>query len=113
MTLTDARGVTIAPGDTAIWGYPYDSSIGMAEGVVLGDVPDFMGDEPEVSLTASGRVRIRVTRRSTGPGTKPVVDIAPDRLVVLKPFYSYLDGEQFTDMHLPPSPLPAQEENRD
>lgn len=112
MILTDARGVTIEPGDTVLWGYPYDSSIAMAEGVVLGAEPcDGECDTPTrhqtVSLTPSGRVRIRVVRRNSryGPSDKPVVDVAPNRLVVLK---ACCGG---TNIRLPLSPLPTQEDD--
>jgi hypothetical protein len=112
--LLDARGVAIAPGDTAIYGFGVGRSVAMAEAVVLEDPkgdPDTDGWGRRVSLTPSGRVRLRVVRRSYGGGEKPVVDVAPDRLVVLK-----------TDVYqgallpltvlptLPPSPLPTQDE---
>lgn len=125
--LLDARGVAIAPGDTAIYGFSVSRSVAMAEGVVLGETTHVSGASEEdcpgcaryargehhlkVSLTPSGRVRVRVVRRSYGGGEKPVVDVAPDRLVVLK-----------TDVYqgallpltvlptLPPSPLPTQDE---
>lgn len=108
--ILDARGVIITPGDTAIWGFDVGRSVAMAEGVVLGahgpgsyDVP---GEGEKVSLTASGRVRVRVIRRSHSSGEKPVVDIAPDRLVVLKesPYPELMAA------YLPPSPLPPQDE---
>lgn len=76
----------------------------MAEAVVLGeDVPFGLNHPPRVSLTASGRVRLRVVRRSYSSGEKPVVDVAPDRLVVLKPTI-------WATPVLPPSPLPTQDE---
>ena len=113
--LLDARGVPIAPGDTAIYGFSVSRSVAMAEAVVLGahgpgsyDVP---GEGEKVSLTPSGRVRIRVIRRSYSSGEKPVVDVAPDRLVVLKevdgPLQPTAPDPCFA---LPPSPLPTQDE---
>lgn len=64
--LLDARGVPIAPGDTAIYGFGVGRSVAMAEGVVLGGEkgdPDTNGWGRRVSLTPSGRVRVRVIRR--------------------------------------------------
>jgi hypothetical protein len=110
--LLDARGVPIAPGDTAIYGFGVGRSIAMAEAVVLGELPE--GALPEfgggvVSLTPSGRVRLRVVRRSgIHGGTKPVVDVAPDRLVVLK--LDYDNWSEWARYRLPPSPLPTQAE---
>lgn len=82
----------------------------MAEGVVLGDdAREVMKrtdpDTLTVSLTASGRVRVRVVRRSYNDGEKPVVDIAPDRLVVLKRARTGFRGAV-----LPSSPRPTQDE---
>jgi hypothetical protein len=115
VTLVDARGVAIAPGDTVIYGFGVSRSVAMAEAVVLGEHADHKACLPPcldaVSLTASGRVRLRVVRRSYSSGEKPVVDVAPDRLVVLKNTYS--DGTLTTDTFiptLPPSPLPTQDE---
>jgi hypothetical protein len=110
--LLDARGVVIAPGDTVIYGFGVGRSVAMAEAVVLGGHADHKACLPpcqdEVSLTASGRVRLRVVRRSYSSGEKPVVDVAPDRLVVLKsPSWGPLDR---TRAYLPPSPLPTQAE---
>ena len=103
--LTDARGVEIEAGDTVIWGFGVGRSVAMAEGVVVGcdcnDRDCRSGVERGVSLTASGRVRIRVVRRSCDSGEKPVVDVAPDRFIVLKDW----DGGRPA---LPPSPLPTQ-----
>lgn len=97
----------------------------MAEAVVLGEEhglshavdgidvclcgEDYAEPHPSsASLTLSGRVRLRVVRRSYSGGEKPVVDVAPDRLVVLKALIP-----AFPDPVLPPSPLPTQaEENR-
>jgi hypothetical protein len=132
--LTDARGVPIAPGDTAIYGFGVSRSVAMAEAVVLGapptndwvcayEGPDHDTEHPEeddhtwvrpdgynpspVSLTPSGRVRLRVVRRSYSSGEKPIVDVAPDRLVVLKPIPTdVIPGRSM----LPPSPLPTQDE---
>jgi hypothetical protein len=100
--ILDARGVAIAPGDTAIYGFGVGRSVAMAEAVVLNDMGDY-GDM--VSLTPSGRVRLRVVRRSYSSGEKPIVDVAPDRIVVLKP----IDGPGTTPS-LPGSPLPTQDE---
>lgn len=110
--LIDARGVSIAPGDTAIWSFDaLGHGDALAEGVVLGEgneTAEQFGDHRQVvSLTPSGRVCLRVVRRSYS-GEKPVVDVAPDRLVVLK-WGVYGIGAAY----LPPSPLPTQdEENR-
>ncbi|MEU3052240.1 hypothetical protein [Streptomyces griseus] len=103
--LLDARGVEIAPGDTVIYGFGVGRSVAMAEAVVVNAMGDYGST---VSTTASGRVRVRVTRRSYGGGEKPVVDIAPDRLVVLKayPHPEIIGGAPY----LPPSPLPTQAE---
>ena len=109
MSLTDARGVEIAPGDTAIYGFSVSRSVAMAEAVVLAEPdPTATALTPrKVSLTPSGRVRLRVVRRSYSSGEKPVVDVAPDRLVVLK--YVGLPGIGDAS-YLPPSPLPTQDE---
>lgn len=116
--LTDARGVEISPGDTVIYGFGVGRSVAMAEGVVL--AADHEGQHPwppedgwPVSLTPKGRVRIRVVRRSYSSGEKPVVDIAPDRLVVLKPLEYRIPGfygDPETGAVLPPSPLPTQDQ---
>lgn len=117
--LLDARGVPIAPGDTALYGFTVGRSVAMAEAVVLGDGADGCdcryesGDAedcrqcyPKVSLTREGRVRLRIVRRSYRSGSKPIVDVAPDRLVVLKA-NDYPGGLW---PYLPPSPLPTQDE---
>lgn len=110
MTLIDARGVEIAPGDTCLYGFGVGRSIAMAEGSVLGEVDPVTGGRPlSVSLTPSGRVRIRVVRRSYSSGEKPVVDVAPDRLVVLK-HVNHCFAEDYANPILPPSPLPTQDE---
>lgn len=102
--LLDARGVKIEPGDTAIYGFGVGRSIAMAEAVVL-------GEDEKVSLTPSGRVRLRVVRRTYSSGEKPLVDVAPDRLVVLKevdgPLQPTAPDPCFA---LPSSPLPTQTE---
>lgn len=139
--LKDARGVQIEAGDTVIYGFGVGRSVAMAEGVVIGEdesahrfhhadnrVIDISGvhryidvcscgaDYPHplpVSLTASGRVRIRVVRRSYGGGEKPVVDIAPDRIVVLKTLEYRVPGSYGNSdvgIFLPVSPLPTQDE---
>jgi len=105
--LLDARGVIIEPGDTVIYGFAVGRSIAMAEGVVEGaqDFSDLTPSMMKVSVTSSGRVRVRIVRRSYSSGEKPVVDIQPDRLVVLK-------QRSFTPSvfvsTLPGSPLPTQ-----
>lgn len=110
--LLDARGVEISPGDVAIYGFGVGRSVAMAEAVVLWE-GDGGGTPARVSLTPSGRVRLRVVRRSYGDGQKPVVDVAPDRLVVLKGQGFWHEGYDRVDFVLPPSPLPTQaEENR-
>jgi hypothetical protein len=129
--LTDARGVVIAPGDTALYGFGVGRSVAMAEAVVLGETTHVRGASEEdcpgcdryrrgehhlkVSLTPSGRVRLRVIRRSYSSGEKPVVDVAPDRMVVLKPdTHAFGPGLDASTAYLPPSPLPTQaEEARD
>lgn len=115
--LLDARGVPIAPGDTAVYGFGVGRSVAMAEAVVLAD-SNHTNDGPcdgcetkvntRVSLTSSGRVRLRVVRRSYSSGEKPVVDVAPDRLVVLK--MDYDNWSEQARYRLPPSPLPTQDE---
>lgn len=113
--VVDARGVAIAPGDTVIYGFGVSRSVAMAEAVVLGEckamhVTKCSGPEcPRygASLTASGRVRLRVVRRSYSSGEKPIVDVAPGRLVVLKQTGHGL-GRDIA--YLPPSPLPTQDE---
>lgn len=113
--LLDARGVAIAPGDTVIYGFGVSRSIAMAEGVVVGEGCRQPAEEcrcgnpySRVSLTPSGRVRVRIIRRSYSSGTQPVVDVAPDRMVVLKPSWAFENGEAIRA--LPPSPLPTQDE---
>lgn len=125
MSLLDARGVPIAAGDTVIYGFGVGRSVAMAEAVVLdahqGPVDGGMGtplscaygchwpcNRSSVSLTPSGRVRLRIVRRSYASGSKPVVDVAGDRLVVLKngPVPG-LPGRRPT---LPESLLPTQDE---
>jgi|SRR5690349_12028163 hypothetical protein len=105
--LLDARGVEISSGDTVIYGFGVGRSVAMAEAVVLGEEhPPGQGfDGPtSVSLTQGGRVRLRVIRRSYSSGEKPIVDVAPDRIVVLKKTHIGIEP------HLPPSPLPTQDE---
>lgn len=121
MTLADARGVEIAPGDVVIYGFTVGRSVAMAEAVALGKagaLPEHGVSRTEVSLTPSGRVRLRVVRRSYSSGTQPVVDVAPDRLVVLKRrggrvLKGWDHGAPIVgsaEPFLPPSPLPTQEE---
>jgi hypothetical protein len=109
--LLDARGIPITAGDTVIYGFGVGRSVAMAEAVVLGEEVTEETDwgthlYEKVSLTPSGRVWIRVVRRSYGSGSKPKVHVAPDRLVVLKPHYD-ADVRLWT---LPPSDLPTQDE---
>lgn len=109
--LTDARGVTISPGDVVLYGFGVGRSVAMAEGVVIPEAGPEPDDGHVVSLTASGRVRIRVIRRSYSSGEKPVVDIAPDRLVVLKLVDGPLQpGTPDPCFALPHSPLPTQDQ---
>ncbi len=89
--LVDARGVEIFPGDKVVWGFGVSRSVAMAEGVVMADLAN-----GGPLLTPSGRVKVRVIRRSYASGEKPVVDLAADRLVVVD--------------KLPESPLPTQDE---
>src|SRR3954467_12175348 len=110
--LLDARGVVVEPGDVVLYPYTYGQSACIAEGRVLGahgpgdyDVP---GEGGKVSLTASGRVRVRVVRRSYGGGGKPVVGAAPARLVGLKASHPLPDSDGHLTT-LPPSPLPTQD----
>jgi hypothetical protein len=105
--LLDARGVEISPGDTVIYGFGVSRSVAMAEGVVLGEPESEVASTSKVSLTATGLVRIRVVRRSYASGSKPVVNLMPDRIVVLKPCVEGLLGGR---PELPPSPLPTQDE---
>jgi hypothetical protein len=110
--VTDARGVEISSGDTVIYGFGVGRSVAMCEGVVLGEpvMERNVNVDTKVSLTKSGRVRLRVVRRSYGGGEKPVVDIAPDRLVVLKPGLNNQEELDPDCPTLPPSPLPTQDE---
>lgn len=103
-SLLDARGVPITAGDTVIYGFGVGRSVAMAEGVVLAEKEGY----PMPSQTKTGRIRIRVIRRSYASGSKPVVDVAGDRLVVLKngPVPG-LPGRRPT---LPESLLPTQDE---
>lgn len=114
----DARGVFIDAGDTVIYGFGVGQSVAMAEGIVLGGEcsceqpmtscpahPDH--GSPRPSVTPSGRIWVRIIRRSYGSGSKPVVHVAPDRLVVLKKIETFR-GSMVS--HLPPSELPTQDE---
>lgn len=85
--LSDARGVPLKPGAHIVYGFGVGRSVAMAEGVI----EEADGD---VSLTPSGRVWVRIVRRSYSSGRDPRVHVAPDRLVVVQA--------------LPPSPLPTQ-----
>lgn len=133
--LVDARGVEIEPGDVVIYSsmvnHPLGRRIVMAEGVVLGDpiCPDCEQVRPplnlvhqchtdptgrpappptQVSLTPSGRVRIR----PCGGVQKPVVDAGTDRLVVLK-FFSGARPGASVQPYLPMSSLKNQEKRGD
>lgn len=110
MTLVDARGVEIGPGDAVIYGFVVGRSVAMAEGEVVPEAGPGPDDGHVVSLTPSGRVRVRIVRRSYFSGTKPVVDIMPDRLVVLKPCTELFTAGGDAVAVLPPSPLPTQAE---
>jgi hypothetical protein len=115
MSLVDARGVEIEPGDVCLYGFSVGRSVAMAEAIVMGKGdPNRPGwqSSSEVSLTMSGRVRLRVIRRSFGGGEKPVVDVSPYRLVVLKPCTELFTAGGDTVAVLPPSPLPTQDEVR-
>jgi hypothetical protein len=101
-SLIDARGIPITAGDTVIYGFGVGRSVAMAEGVVLAEKEGY----PMPSQTKTGRIRIRVIRRSYASGSKPVVDVAGDRLVVLKQ-NDYPGGLW---PYLPPSLLPTQDE---
>lgn len=109
--ITDARGVVIEPGDRVIYGFGVGRSVAMAEGVVVGEegcvyrmtdcnVPDC--SMTLVSLTPTGKVRVRVVRRSYSSGEKPVVAINPDRLVTLKPV---IPRDAVGDVYVPALPL--------
>jgi hypothetical protein len=76
----------------------------MCEGVIVAADPE---GEGKPSLTALGRVRVAVVRRSYADGEKPVVDVAPGRLVVLKSSNLAILGDA---PYLPLSPLPTQAE---
>jgi hypothetical protein len=126
--LLDARGVLIEPGDIAIYGFGVSRSVAMAEAIVLAadkveapcncetreyafrehdtTCPEY--PHPSVSVTPKGRVRLRVVRRSYNDGEKPTVDVAPDRLVVLK--HGPVPGLPNRLPTLPLSPLPTQDE---
>ncbi|MFF1625588.1 hypothetical protein [Streptomyces sp. NPDC058272] len=84
----DARGVEIYPGATCVYGAGVGRSIALVEAVVDG-------------FTDSGRVWVRVVRRSYGETTwsKPRdrVHVGPDRIVIVDA--------------LPDSPLSTQAEN--
>lgn len=104
--LKDARGVDIKAGDIVIYGFGVSRSVAMAEGRVESDPKDPSG----VSQTPSGMVRVRVVRRSYSQGSKPVISIMADRMVVLKGAPSHDDGLSLVHV-LPPSPLPTQDEH--
>lgn len=108
--LKDARGVDIRPGDVVIYGFGVSRSVAMAEGLVLGKHDDHTACLPpcddEVKTTPTGLVKVRVIRRSYDSKTQPVVSIAADRMVVLKPIVA----EDADLIVLPNSPLPTQDE---
>lgn len=99
--ILDARGVPITAGDTVIWGFGVSRSVAMAEGVVLAEKDGY----PYPAQTPTGRIKVKVVRRSYSSSEKPVVDIGKDRLIVLKAG-AYGPGKPY----LPPSPLPTQAE---
>jgi hypothetical protein len=100
--MTDARGVLIEPGDTAIYGFGVGRSVAMAEGVIRDD------GHGRVSTTPSGRVWVTIVRRSYGGGEQDRVHIAPDRLVVLKE--AYTADSMVSQAFLPDSPLSTQDQ---
>lgn len=67
----DWRGTPIEPGQIVVYGGPVNRSIQQVEGQVEG-------------FTKSGRVRVRVIRRSYTTGSKEIVDVGPDRLTVVE-----------------------------
>lgn len=72
-TAKDARGVDIVEGASCIYGAPVGRSIALVEGVIDG-------------FTPSGRVWVRIVRRSYGGGhenDRPRVHVGPDRLVIV------------------------------
>lgn len=69
--IRDWRGTIIEPGQTVIYG----SSVGRSIQLVEGDVDGF---------TKSGRVRVRVIRRSYTTGSQEIVDVGADRLTVVE-----------------------------
>src|SRR4051794_27584156 len=69
--IRDWRGTPIVPGSLVVYGGPVGRSIAQVEGRVD-------------SFTATGRVNVRVLRRSYGDWqTKPVVHVGADRLTVV------------------------------
>lgn len=92
MMLEDARGVEIRPGATVVYGFGVSRSVAMAEAVV-----ERNGDG-DVNTTPSGRVWLRIVRRSYASGEHERVHVAPDRMTVVDA--------------LPASPLPTQDEKR-
>ncbi|WP_327379418.1 hypothetical protein [Streptomyces sp. NBC_01212] len=69
----DARGIEITTGASCIYGAPVGRSIALVEGVIDG-------------FTASGRVWVKVVRRTYGGGWsngKDRVHVGPDRLVIV------------------------------
>lgn len=70
-SIRDWRGTVIEPGQTVIYGSPVGRSIQLVEGEVDG-------------FTKSGRVRVRVIRRSYTTGSKEVVDVGADRLTIVE-----------------------------
>lgn len=81
----DWRGTPITPGRTVVYGGPVGRSIQQVEGTVDG-------------FTKSGRVNVRIVRRSYSSGTSDIVHVGPDRLTVVD--------------SLPPSDVPTQAEVR-
>lgn len=115
--LVDARGVEIEPGDAVIYSsmvnHPLGRRVVMAEGVVLARPcrdkeceGGYSDCEEAVSLTPSGRVRVRDARRFHGGKEGAIVDVAPDRITVLKQIDGpFQPGTPDPCFALPPSPL--------
>lgn len=86
--IRDWRGTIIEPGQTVVYGGPVGRSIQQVEGEVDG-------------FTKSGRVRVRVIRRSFTTGSKPIVDVGADRLTVvekLPPTTNATQAEEYAEV---------------
>jgi hypothetical protein len=95
-TLVDARGVPIKAFQHVVYGFGVSRSVAMAEGTIVGEPSKIRPGCYVPALTPSGRVKVKIIRRSYSSGEKLVVDVAADRLVVVT--------------LLPESPLPTQAE---